>query len=532
MSATTPSRLEQGEIEERLQSTLQLFGYERLSDEQDQLIRASIAGQDVLGVLPTGGGKSACYQIPGIVTRARTLVISPLIALQDDQVQALRKLGIKAFALHSGLPEPKKQAVHFYFHNAPRDEPSFLYMSPELLLTAAFHNRFDGIGFDRLAVDEAHCVSTWGDAFRPDYQRIRVATQRLRIPHCSAFTATVDPKIGRDIRRRIPLRSGFLTVEGDPMRPNLRLVVRYPASVEHSNVIMGRLKFQALLRRLVDEEYAGPAVIYCRSRDTATSLFLRLQKNWWFLNEKGYSVYLFHAGLPYEDKEAALYGFKNQPRPIVIATSAFGMGIDRADVRQIIHYQVPNTLIDYAQQIGRAGRDGKPARCTTFHLAGDQFESQTEKARWNAPTYDFVEQVHGWLRKRYAKLTHEEHKTYNVRQFLSHVRHIVEASEKIRFKDSYLVRVSTVVAMLQRSGIIREDGDGLSVFSILPGTKEHATLLELTQMHERMLVREQKRLAVFFGYPNPDQLRLWDILRRDEDLEPIKEESVEQEAVE
>ncbi len=525
MQATLAEPFNEGPVDEQLRGALQLFGFKQFSRKQEQLIRASIFGRDVLGVLPTGGGKSACFHVPGIVTGAKTLVVSPLIALQDDQVQSLRTRGVKAFALHSDLPGPRRQAVHYYYATAPKGEASFLYLSPEQLLTEAFHSRFDGVGFDRIAVDEAHCVSTWGDAFRPDYQRIRVAVRRLRIPHCSAFTATVDPKIKQDIRRRIPLRPGFLTVEADPMRPNLTLKVEFPASVEDHPVILGRKRFSRLLQ-LLQEGYVGPVIVYCASRDGAYQAFARMQQEAgrWVARTRGYSTYLYHAGLPYEDKQSVLRGFLNDKRPIVFATTAFGMGVSRPDVRQVIHYQVPPTLIDYAQQIGRAGRDGLPALCTTFCLEGDGFGRQAERAKWGAPTYDFVEVVHRNLVRVLANRTRSEGRKYNIRSFLDYMRLRIENSQ-VKFKASYLDRVNTAVAILQRAGVISEDGNGLSVSGISPGSKKHDRLIGLTHMRWRMLVREQERLRVFFGNPDQDQSRLWEILRRDEDLDPEKEET-------
>ena len=505
------------ESDQRLRDALQLFGYTALKPEQSLLIDAVIDGKDVLGVLPTGYGKSACFQIPGIVTRSRTLVVSPLIALQEDQVRRLRKLGIKAFCLHSGLTEARKTAVYYYFAHLPPGEPCFLYLSPELLLTEVFHRRFDGV-FDRVAVDEAHCVSTWGDAFRPDYQRIRVAVQRLRIPQCMAFTATVDTKIERDIRKRVPLRSGLVRVGADPFRANLHLEVVRHASVEDSSRVAGLKKFERLLALLSREGYMGPTIVYCSTRNGAASLWSRMRKGWarQFCRMRGYTPYVFHAGLPYEDKELALEGFLKDEKPIIFATSAFGMGIDRSDVRQVIHYSAPNTLIDYAQQVGRAGQDGLPALCTTFYLLEETFEHRVARQQWDVPSYDFIETIHRRVRTILAKYSKREGRRYNLRTFVNHMRRLVESSDRIRRKEHYLVRVKASLAILQRVGVIREDGDGLVVFDITPGSHTQLKLIEMTKMEERKLARESDRLMRFFDASCPDQHLLWEILRTDE----------------
>ena len=193
---------------DRMRAALSVFGFERLFEAQDAAIRAAVRGDDVLCIMPTGGGKSACFQIPTIIRNCRTLVVSPLIALQEDQIKALRARGIKAFALHSHMTEAQQTAVRFYFKTARRTEPSFLYISPELLQSKMFVETFSTVQFDMVAVDEAHCVSTWGDGFRPDYQRIKLAVARMKIPQCLALSATIDPKIESDIRQRLPLREG------------------------------------------------------------------------------------------------------------------------------------------------------------------------------------------------------------------------------------------------------------------------------------------------------------------------------------
>lgn len=508
-----------GATADTLGDCLNLFNYDRLSPEQDTIIRAAIARHDVLGVLPTGGGKSACFQIPGIVTRDRTLVVSPLIALQEDQIAALRKLGIKAFALHSNMDESRKQAVHYYFKSAPRDEPSFLYLSPELLMTEMFHSRFDSVGFSRIAVDEAHCVSTWGNSFRPDYQRIRVATMRLNISHCSAFTATVDPRIEADIRKRTPLRKGYLRVASDPMRPNLELQLKNPVGHIRSGAKGRRwIKFQALIDTLGASGYAGPSIVYFSSRDEALYVYDRYAT----MGGTGWrgTPYLFHSTLPYDDKRDALTGFRKDERPIVFATSAFGMGINRSDVRQIIHYSTPITLIDYAQQIGRGGRDGLPALCTAFHDRYEYESRLSERIQFLTPDYDFVERVHERLYKQLEKLSPAKRRGFNVQSFARRVQAMIERDDTVPEYQArrYLDKMNVSLAILQRVGYIHEGEKGLTLHAIEHGSPRHLALIEKTEMYRRMQERESARIAEFFSENELDQRKLWEILKRKETL--------------
>jgi ATP-dependent DNA helicase RecQ len=507
--------IESGSYVERLREVVAMFGYESLSTEQDALIQASIEGFDILGVLPTGGGKSACFQIPGVVTNSKTLVISPLIALQDDQVLKLRRLGIKAFAFHSNQTDVQKMAARFYFKTAGRSEASFLYVSPEFLLSEDFMEYFGQTQFDRIAVDEAHCVSTWGDSFRPDYQRIRVAVQRLKIKHCSAFTATTDQKIEADIRKRLPLNPGYVTVRASPLRENIALSVIRGFDEENNTRALGTKKSNELFKLLSTPEYRGPVIIYCGARDTTVNLYQRLMRYQSVLRTRGYTrPYLFHANLPYEDKLETLSGFLNDSQPIVVATSAFGMGIDRADVRQVIHYQTPYTLIDFAQQFGRAGRDGLPSRACILHTRSDYLDDELKKLTFSVPDIDFVEQVHGWLKKHVAKLSIKERREYNLQKFMHFSRMVAMQSDRIRHKENYMSRVQTSVALLQRAGIIVENADGFSVFGLDHDSEAFAKLVKKTQMHERMQIREKNRVAEFFESAHPTQELLWEILAR------------------
>lgn len=504
--------------EEDLVAAIRQFRYDSLSGTQEKVIRANIEGRHTLAIMPTGGGKSACYQIPGVVTQERTLVISPLIALQEDQIAGLRELGIMAFALHSGMDEAKKQAVHYYFKYGPKDEASFLYLSPELLMTEMFHERFDSAGFYRLAVDEAHCVSTWGNSFRPDYQRIRVAAQRLDIPHCSAYTATVDPRIEKDIEKRIPLDSNFLRVAADPMRPNLKISITNPAQgLRPGQRGKGVRRLNALLDLLVVPEFMGTTIVYFSSRGGAVDAYFSYRDMSSAFGRKFHTPYLFHRMLPHEAKQEALKGFRKDIQPIIFATSAFGMGINRADVRQIIHHDTPISLIDYAQQIGRGGRDGLPALCTTFHDKELFLTREEAKVDKRIPKFEFVERTHTNLLKVLRNIKPENRSKYNVQSFIKRLQILLEKSGDMTqaTMDKILQKTMTSLAILQNIGVIEETNTGLKVHRIVHGSGQHLKLLEKTEMQKRMEVREKQRLAEFFGNPDADQALLWELLQKE-----------------
>ncbi len=501
---------------DRMEQALRQFGVPNLKPRQLDAVEARLAGRDVLAVLPTNYGKTLAFQLPGVLLGQRTLVVSPLIALQEDQTRKLRKAGFKAFAYHSNLNVFQQAAVHHYYKTAPKDEPSFLYISPELLLKETFHERFNSIGFGHGAVDEVHCVSTWGDAFRPEYQRIGVAFKRLGIPGCSAFTATVDPKIEEDIRARIPLRPDYARIVEDPMRPNIELRVERIYHENDTNQQKFKRRFHRLLTLLKDPNLMGPTIIYYNSLSSSAGLYLRFRKMIAFLQETGYTPHLFHSELPFEDKDAVLKGFMRDKKPLVIATSAFGMGIDRADIRQIIHYKTPTSLIEYAQQFGRGGRDGLRSVCTTFHSKGDENEEfMNDRVSFEIPTYETVERIYGRLRARVDRLEDGQRRSYNLMKFLRAQEHLITTSDQIRYKSNAITRLKTAVALLEQCHLVEDGEQGIVLHPLLAGTPKHLNLLERTKMRQRMMVRERQRVQTFFGAKEPTQQMLWDILKQE-----------------
>ncbi|MDG1572772.1 RecQ family ATP-dependent DNA helicase [Robiginitalea sp. M366] len=324
---------------ETAQEILQKYwGYKGFRGQQAEIIRALVSGSDAVALLPTGGGKSLCYQVPGLVREGLCLVISPLIALMEDQITDLKGRGIRAMGLFGRLPE--EQLIQ-RLDNAAFGGYDFLYLSPERLRQDTVLKRLEGIALSLIAVDEAHCISQWGFDFRPAY--LECARLRERFPEVplAAFTATAPPEVLTDIRQVLHLEAAPV-FRDSVARPNLQFRVIHTQDK--------RYRLQAALR-----ESAGSAIVYVQTRRASTSLAA-------YLNQQGLKARYFHGGMQEAEKKEVLAGWQNNTFPIVVATNAFGMGIDKADVRTVVHYETPETLEHYYQEAGRAGRDGAPAR--------------------------------------------------------------------------------------------------------------------------------------------------------------------------
>ena len=318
-----------------------VFGYSAFREGQEEVISKIIEGRDVLGVMPTGAGKSICYQVPALALNGCALVISPLISLMKDQVNALTQAGVAAAYLNSSLSE--KQARMAY-DNAFSGKYKIIYVAPERLLTERFLRLASTIKISLVAVDEAHCISQWGQDFRPNYLDIPKFIQKLPVrPRVCAFTATATDKVRSDIKKILKLQKPFERVTGFN-RPNLYFRVLRPED-----------KFASLTDLM--QKFSGMSgVIYCATRKTVEEVHDKLKK-------KGYPVTMYHAGLSDEERKANQEAFSMDETPIIVATNAFGMGIDKSDVRFVIHYNMPKDIESYYQEAGRAGRDGERAEC-------------------------------------------------------------------------------------------------------------------------------------------------------------------------
>ena len=325
------------------------FGHSQFRQGQEALINAILSGRDVLGIMPTGGGKSLCYQIPALVLEGVTVVISPLISLMKDQVAALSEAGIQAAYLNSTLTPQQMQLV---YQRTREGAYQLLYVAPERLDTAEFSALVEQISVPLVAVDEAHCISQWGQDFRPSYLNIAAFVQRLpRRPVVAAFTATATGEVQADIVRLLELREPLRMVTGFD-RPNLFFDVRRP-----------KQKTPVLLR-LIQERQDKSGIVYCATRSAVE----RLCKS---LCAKGIAATRYHAGLDEEERRQNQDDFQFDRKTVMVATNAFGLGIDKSNVGFVIHYHMPKSLEAYCQEAGRAGRDGEPADCILLYSNGD-----------------------------------------------------------------------------------------------------------------------------------------------------------------
>src|SRR5215475_907158 len=389
------------------------FGFAEFRPAQQQVVDRVMASQNVLAIMPTGSGKSLCYQLPALALPGLTLVVSPLIALMKDQVDQLNHLGLPATLINSTVSREQQRSR---LEQAIAGKIKLLYVAPERFQSEEFRAGLRRTKVSLFAVDEAHCISLWGHDFRPDYLKLRRAIQELEGPPVLALTATATPAVRRDIVKQLDIEQAEQVVSGFD-RPNLYLEVREVATSAE--------KIRAIIEL---GRWAPLGIVYAGTRKNVEEIHGSLRR-------AGIEAAAYHAGLPPADRKAVQERFMNSSECVIVATNAFGMGIDRSQVRFVVHADIPDSIEAYYQEIGRAGRDGEPARCLLLFNYAD---------KW-IPEF-FIDSSHpppDILKYVFAKLCRSGEKT-----ILGNAWRKISATNDHRFHAS--------VALLQRYGYLEK----------------------------------------------------------------------------
>jgi ATP-dependent DNA helicase RecQ len=358
-----------------------IFGYENFRPLQEEIINRTLDGKDSFVLMPTGGGKSICFQIPALVFNGITIVVSPLISLMKDQVQALKANGIKADFFNSSISAQEENEV---INKAIKGDLQLLYVSPEKLISVS-NTWLKELNIKLVAVDEAHCVSMWGHDFRPEYTQLKVFRNSLPAVPFMALTATADKSSRKDIAQQLGLTNSKLFISSFD-RKNLSITVR--------GQVAKKQKLQEIIHFIAQRKHES-GIIYCLSRKNTEEVANHLKA-------AGHSVAFYHAGMTHEQRERTQTDFINDDTKIIVATIAFGMGIDKSNVRFVIHYNLPKNLEGYYQEIGRAGRDGLPAETMLYYNMKD-FVMYSQFADSGANTAMQKEKLHRMLQFAEAK---------------------------------------------------------------------------------------------------------------------------------
>ena len=415
------------------------WGYDSFRAPQEEIIQSVIDGKDTIALLPTGGGKSICYQIPGIAKEGICIVISPLISLMRDQVEALNQKGIKAISLQGKLHVDE---IVTLFDNLKFGSAKFLYLSPERLQSPIIIQKIQELNVNCIAVDEAHCISEWGHDFRPSYRQIKNIRQHFPDTNIIALTATATKKVVKDIEENLDLQN----------------VQIYKKSFFRENLAYQIFTLENKSDRLfkILNKNSGPIIIYVNSRKKTEELAR-------YINAKGFHTVSYHGGMSSEDKMSSFNLWMNEERPIIVATNAFGMGIDKSNVRVVVHMDLPNSIENYIQEAGRGGRDGNKAFSVVLQNEHDisVFEKNTLE---KIPDLNEIKEVHKRLYTHFhiakgEKL--EESFEFNFERFCN----------LYQFKSK---KVTTILHILKNHGVIdlNHQFDKKSTIQIIISSKE------------------------------------------------------------
>ncbi|MEP6776961.1 MAG: RecQ family ATP-dependent DNA helicase [Chthoniobacterales bacterium] len=463
------------------------FGFREFLEAQEEVIAAIVGGSDALVVMPTGGGKSLCYQLPALLLEGTTVVVSPLIALMKDQVDALRRRGIPATLINSSLGSDEQRER---IRGLARGEYKLVYIAPERFRSPSFLEALGQITIALFAVDEAHCLSMWGHDFRPDYFRLNQVLESLGRPQVAAFTATATPEVRADIIAHLDLRERREFVAGFA-RPNLKLLVTHVANEP--------AKYERL-HALVREFKTG--IVYCATRKRAEAVAVTLKR------EKISSI-LYHGGMSDDEREQAQNAFMGGERDIVVATNAFGMGIDRADIRFVAHFEMPGSVEAYYQEAGRAGRDGEAATCELFFNHADT-RVQEFFIEGSNPPPAFIKETYEMLRRS----ANEQHELQlSIKDLAAKLEHdgndmMLSSALHVLDREGYIDRFDVPGRRVRGTRLLRPDvrGSELKIDRAKLAEKERRDRAKLKLMIDFAYGRacRQQSILRYFGEADPE----------------------------